>query len=251
MKLEILDLIQNINVPDDATAWHKSTDFFAQYGFHITNFGMIDKQSHAFMGFHSNMRDEWMEHYMSSNYAADDPFCDYILGNYDSITCSRSGESELVIAKGSTGAKMINEAESEGFESSLCIPINNYHDTKITGFNLISEMLDDDFKKVIGEHKDEILLGAALINNRISEVPVCSEQKMQWTPNPKCGVLMSAREIEVLYLLSEGHRNDRIAEKLNIASVTVNFHLKEIRLKLGCQTREQAVAMAFKKGFLR
>lgn len=69
--------------------------------------------------------------------------------------------------------------------------------------------------------------------------------------NPYYKQLLSQRELEALKWLSEGHRNDRIADNMNIASVTVNYHLREIKRKLGAQTREQAVAIAFRKGMLR
>jgi DNA-binding CsgD family transcriptional regulator len=104
---------------------------------------------------------------------------------------------------------------------------------------------------MLDEHLEEILLGVALIDNGLSEAPVLESETASWYSNPYFKQLLSQRELETLKWLSEGHRNDRIAENMNIASVTVNYHLREIKRKLGAQTREQAVAIAFRKGMLR
>ena len=251
MKLKLIDLVDNINVFDDETAWQKSTEFFAQYGFHITNYGLIDKTSLQLLGMHSNMSDGWMQHYMENDYGSVDPFAHHVVKEQKTLFYSKNGETELEVKKGSKANEILNDAESEGFESSYCIPIHNDRESRITGFNLASELSGKELKKVISKHENEIKLGAALVNNRMIDVPICTESKMQWNPNPQCDMLITRREAEVLKWLSEGHRNDRIAEKMNIAAVTVNFHLSELKRKLGSITREQAVAVAFKKGLLR
>jgi NarL family two-component system response regulator LiaR len=55
---------------------------------------------------------------------------------------------------------------------------------------------------------------------------------------------LSARENEVLKLMTEGLGNAGIAERLVIARATVKFHVSSILSKLGVQTRTEAVAMA-------
>lgn len=55
---------------------------------------------------------------------------------------------------------------------------------------------------------------------------------------------LTTRELDALRYLACGHMNDRIAEKMGIAEVTVRLHLKNARRKLRAKTREQAVAKA-------
>ncbi|MBT3661401.1 MAG: response regulator [Rhodospirillaceae bacterium] len=55
---------------------------------------------------------------------------------------------------------------------------------------------------------------------------------------------LTERERECLYFLARGHRNDRIAEKMDITVPTVNFHVANARKKLNSATREQALAVA-------
>lgn len=62
---------------------------------------------------------------------------------------------------------------------------------------------------------------------------------------------LSPREAECLTLLAQGHRNDRIAERLGLHRATVEMHIVRARRKLGGKTREQAVAQAVLTGAIR
>lgn len=62
---------------------------------------------------------------------------------------------------------------------------------------------------------------------------------------------LSSREMEVLELIREGHRNKQIANKLCIAETTVNFHIKNIVDKLQANDRTHAVTIALRRGLLQ
>jgi DNA-binding NarL/FixJ family response regulator len=57
---------------------------------------------------------------------------------------------------------------------------------------------------------------------------------------------LTARELQVLRLLSTGLAPDDIARLLVISPKTVNAHVEHIYMKLGVQTRAQAVAVAYR-----
>jgi DNA-binding CsgD family transcriptional regulator len=59
---------------------------------------------------------------------------------------------------------------------------------------------------------------------------------------------LSERERECLLWLARGLRTREIADRLNLAAVTVDLHLKRIRTKLGAATREEALAKAILSG---
>jgi DNA-binding NarL/FixJ family response regulator len=61
---------------------------------------------------------------------------------------------------------------------------------------------------------------------------------------------LTEREIEVLRLIRDGHRNKQIADKLAIAETTVNFHIKNLVAKLGANDRTHAVTIAVRRGLL-
>lgn len=62
---------------------------------------------------------------------------------------------------------------------------------------------------------------------------------------------LSAREQEVIELLTQGLRDRDIAEKLFISERTVKFHVKNMLKKMDVKTRVQAVFEATQQGWLR
>jgi DNA-binding NarL/FixJ family response regulator len=61
---------------------------------------------------------------------------------------------------------------------------------------------------------------------------------------------LSAREIEVLRLISAGNPNKLIAAQLSITEETVKGHIKNIIAKLGANDRTHAVTIGLKRGII-
>lgn len=62
---------------------------------------------------------------------------------------------------------------------------------------------------------------------------------------------LTPRELDVLRLIRDGHRNKEIASKLIISETTVNFHIKNLVDKLGANDRTHAVTIAIRRGLLQ
>jgi DNA-binding NarL/FixJ family response regulator len=60
---------------------------------------------------------------------------------------------------------------------------------------------------------------------------------------------LTEREMEVLRLMAAGHRNERIAEALQITEQTVKNHVRSIFGKLGVENRVEAVLFAIAQGW--
>jgi DNA-binding NarL/FixJ family response regulator len=61
---------------------------------------------------------------------------------------------------------------------------------------------------------------------------------------------LTERELQVLRLIRDGHRNKQIADQLAIAETTVNFHIKNLVDKLQANDRTHAVTIAVRRGLL-
>jgi len=61
---------------------------------------------------------------------------------------------------------------------------------------------------------------------------------------------LTARERDVLQMLSEGLGNKEIAARLSISEHTVKFHVASILSKLGASTRTEAVSIALRRGLI-
>lgn len=62
-------------------------------------------------------------------------------------------------------------------------------------------------------------------------------------PSPK-SFNLTARELEVLGLLTEGLRNAEIAERMGVSQSTAKFHVSSVLGKLGVTSRTEAVSIA-------
>jgi DNA-binding NarL/FixJ family response regulator len=62
---------------------------------------------------------------------------------------------------------------------------------------------------------------------------------------------LSAREVEVLRLVSDGQSNKEIGDALGLSALTVKSHLARIARKLGTGDRAEMVAMAMRAGVIR
>ncbi|MDP4588684.1 MAG: LuxR C-terminal-related transcriptional regulator, partial [Flavobacteriales bacterium] len=63
-------------------------------------------------------------------------------------------------------------------------------------------------------------------------------------------VSLSARELEVITLIAEGHTNTQIADKLFLSSHTITTHRKNIMQKLGVNNTAAIVMYAVKSGLV-
>ena len=63
-------------------------------------------------------------------------------------------------------------------------------------------------------------------------------------------VQLSGREKQCLEEIARGRRVQAISERLSIAPVTVELHLRNTRLKLGASTNPEAVAKAIHLGVI-
>jgi DNA-binding NarL/FixJ family response regulator len=62
---------------------------------------------------------------------------------------------------------------------------------------------------------------------------------------------LSPRELQVLALIRDGHRNKAIADRLEISAATVNFHIKNVVDKLRANDRTHAVTIAVRRGLMQ
>jgi DNA-binding NarL/FixJ family response regulator len=72
----------------------------------------------------------------------------------------------------------------------------------------------------------------------------------QQTALPRAAGTLTARENEVMLLLTQGISNAEIAEKLSVSNATIRSHVHNVLRKLRAGSRAQAVAIAYETGLI-
>lgn len=136
---------------------------------------------------------------------------------------------------------LLEEQSNIEIRSGMSVSINT-HFTKDKGvFNFDTNLRACEFGDFYREHGTTIHLAGIIAFEQIRSLMNAEEAKeFHLTP----------RERECLLWLSRGLRNDRIANRLGLRPVTVEFHLANARRKLGAITREQALVIAVHKGLI-
>ncbi|SCX07028.1 DNA-binding response regulator, NarL/FixJ family, contains REC and HTH domains [Mycolicibacterium fluoranthenivorans] len=118
--------------------------------------------------------------------------------------------------------------------------IIQYAEAGVAGYHTRGETLED---LLVLIHK--VAAGGSLFSPRISAILLhrLSTLASQRRPAAK-GLVLTAREIQILRMLEMGLTNRDIAEQLRIAVHTVKNHVHSLLTKLGVRTRAQAAARA-------
>jgi DNA-binding NarL/FixJ family response regulator len=79
-------------------------------------------------------------------------------------------------------------------------------------------------------------------------IPVTDTDNFQFTKSSPKEKFLSSREREVLDGLLSGHSNRQIADRIGLSEVTIKYHLKSLRSKLGARNRTHAALRAIELG---
>lgn len=90
----------------------------------------------------------------------------------------------------------------------------------------------------------DVYSGGAPMSGQIARRVVETFNKPATASPPSAAESLSAREREILQLLSEGYLYKEIADRLGVSYSTVRTHIERIYEKLHVQSRAQAVAKA-------
>ncbi|OZM72170.1 DNA-binding response regulator [Amycolatopsis antarctica] len=108
-----------------------------------------------------------------------------------------------------------------------------------TGYLLKDAPREELFRAVRATARGEAVLSPAVASRIMVQMRAPAQEPL------------SARELEVLGLVSRGSTNKEAAARLFISEATVKTHLLHAYAKLGVRDRAAAVAVAFERGLLR
>lgn len=96
---------------------------------------------------------------------------------------------------------------------------------------------------------DTLLSALRLMASGEIFIPVSVAEHVQTAkPSNAKDTFLSKREREVLDGLLSGHSNKQIADRIGLSEVTIKYHLKSLRSKLGARNRTHAALRAIELG---
>jgi DNA-binding CsgD family transcriptional regulator len=122
-------------------------------------------------------------------------------------------------------------------------------------------LLTDDPEQIQGAHlwvqqdkpapkQVRVQIDLSTTPEQLQQAVAAATQGETWGIEQPATSLLSEREIEILRLLTQGHRDRNIADQLMISESTVKFHLNNVLTKLKVRTRYQAIHQAMVQGWI-
>lgn len=147
---------------------------------------------------------------------------------------------------GMDGVSAIQEIKSRLPETNILVLTTYDSDADIvraveagaTGYLLKDTPREELFRAVRSAARGESVLAPAVAARLMTRMRAPAEENL------------TAREIEVLELVSKGNSNKQVGRALHISTATVKTHLIHIFDKLGVKDRTSAVTVALEKGIL-
>ncbi|MGW0969766.1 response regulator transcription factor [Streptomyces sp. NPDC002516] len=109
--------------------------------------------------------------------------------------------------------------------------------------------------KALGEARDALEAQEQLIEDLRADgrrdAAVAAPPPAGEGPGPHQALaVLTARERQILVLISQGNSNRRVAKALGISEKTVKNHLSAVFMKVGASDRTQAVVMGIRSGIV-
>lgn len=93
----------------------------------------------------------------------------------------------------------------------------------------------------------EVAAGKVWVSPKVLEVLVEHIDNVQSRRGPDS---LTARELEVIKHLGQGHSNHEMAIEMGVKERTVRFHLENIKMKLGVKNRMEVVMVAIQRDWI-
>jgi len=115
-----------------------------------------------------------------------------------------------------------------------------------SGFLLKDVPYQELLRAIVAVHDGDAVLAPAVTRRLIAN----SVDRRSSRPAVPALDRLTDREREVLTLLADGLSNAEIGERLFLSEATIKTHVGRVLTKLGCRDRVQAVALAYRSGFV-
>lgn len=221
-------------IDDDRTMFQKTIEWVRELGFEFCTFAMrvpvpISSPT-TFIA--TNFPEHWRKAYVSNDYVSIDPVVQHGLRSEKLLVWSDSLFAET--------PEFWAAAQAAGLRYGLSVPTRDCHG--VFGLLSLARSSGEITPRQFEDIKYQLVWLGQIVHQGMSK---------HLAINSSIGRDLSKREISVLFWTSEGKTSREIAQILNIAERTVNFHINNAIAKLGAPNKTAAAVQAALLGLLR
>lgn len=218
-------------------------DVCGQYGFDHFNYGArfptsFVEPTYVFV---SGFPDEWWRRYKEQNYVATDPLVVHCAERLVPIAWHDARAETSPDAK--IARCILNEARDIGMRDGVSLPVHG-RGGESAMLTFSTWMEPPKSAKLIEIALPVLHLLAFYVHEAVRRV---SAEQVNEGP---CRVTLTAREREILRWAADGKTAWETAHIMGVSERTANWHMDNVRGKLGVMTRQQAVARALAWGLI-
>lgn len=208
------------------------------YGISLDNLPTIDARNFVF----TTSPSEWVRRYEQRNYIAVDPRIRVTLN------CPLPMAWDQLSYRGVSSKldEFLDDAQAFGIGSGISFPIRDSRGRPALGALSSALPRNDEIRmQHINRNLGDIVLFGQYFHELLM-VALVDREAQAIIPGPR----LSPRERECIALAARGLASADISERLHITVRTVQMHFDSVRAKLGAANRQEAVALAMKRGII-
>jgi DNA-binding CsgD family transcriptional regulator len=240
---ELFDRFSGLKSADDR--WDTALELVTEFGGNSLSVAVINGDNPVPSFFRSTMDERWLAQYIERNLVIGDPLPPHSARSRRPLSI-RGGTLRASEARNPQALELNHSMTDMGYQSVLAVPF----DSDLRGSSRVVVFSSDlAFERhFTGEVGDQLALLTMVFNAYLF---TDAESSVQNAAQYGGAVpALSQREHDVLLYLALGLKTQRIAERLQLAEVTVRKYFQSARQKLGARTREQALARAICGGLI-
>jgi len=221
--------------------WRVAHAMLAELGCTAMNAGAVRTGPFEITYMRSSMSQDWLEEYTAQGYIEVDPFVDKVRPGMSVAPGSSLILTDRARDARRKGVALHSNMSAAGYRMAFGAPFDSDRPGERRLVTLFSDLTDA--RHWTPEVQQRLQCFSLLANAFLFQRDDRAEGGAE--------AILSGRERDVLLLLATGLKNQRIAERLGVAEITVRMHMAAARRKLGARTREQAVAIAVRDSLIR
>ena len=233
------DFLTQLSAPATAAATTEHlVDFMEAQGAHAL---------HAWFGLDSDSPsvgtypDWWSEWWWENDFEGHDHVAQHCMQRVEPILFGIDIDSDNPAATPQSLESSRVAWDGFGLRNAIVFPVHSPLGRPAGGLTFGVHTKGDEFRRLLDDIQPVLHVAAMAAHIRIQAL---------FLKERTDGIRLSNRERECLLWLAKGLRTARIAHRLGIREVTVNFYVGKAKKKLGVLTREQAVAKAILLGLI-